>query len=145
MVSKIDYFSPTMIFSYSSFLLYGIIIYSISLIIIIIGLIVGLEGKIFLFIWQFFPSRSLDNDFPLVIDAQGVIFRSVVFFISANIFMFSSFYIEIEVFVRRFIFLVIAFIGSINFIIFIPHFIGLLLGWDGLGLVSFLLVIYFLH
>jgi NADH-ubiquinone oxidoreductase chain 5 len=35
------------------------------------------------------------------------------------------------------------FILSINLLIFLPHFIILLLGWDGLGIVSFILVIYY--
>lgn len=35
------------------------------------------------------------------------------------------------------------FVLSINFLIFIPRLVSLLLGWDGLGLVSFCLVIYY--
>lgn len=44
---------------------------------------------------------------------------------------------------NRFIYLVLAFVLSINFLIFIPHFIAMLIGWDGLGLISYLLVIYY--
>jgi len=50
---------------------------------------------------------------------------------------------EREGFLRRFIFLVLLFVGSIGFLIFIPHIFALLLGWDGLGLVSFLLVTFY--
>lgn len=48
-----------------------------------------------------------------------------------------------EKFKSRFTILVLLFILSINLLIFIPHFIILLLGWDGLGIVSFILVIYY--
>ena len=43
----------------------------------------------------------------------------------------------------RFIPLVLVFVVSIIFLIFSPNVINILLGWDGLGLVSCLLVIYY--
>lgn len=52
-------------------------------------------------------------------------------------------YIEDEVYLKRFSLLVCLFIGSIAALIFIPHITALLLGWDGLGLVSLLLVIFY--
>ena len=57
--------------------------------------------------------------------------------------MFSSFYIDHEVFHSRFVGLVILFVLSINFLIYVPNLIGLIIGWDGLGVISFLLVIYY--
>ena len=35
------------------------------------------------------------------------------------------------------------FVLSMNFLIFVPRIMSLILGWDGLGLVSFLLVAYY--
>jgi len=43
----------------------------------------------------------------------------------------------------RFIFLVFMFVLSIFFMILSPNIIRILLGWDGLGLVSYCLVIYY--
>jgi NADH-ubiquinone oxidoreductase chain 5 len=43
----------------------------------------------------------------------------------------------------RFIYLVLIFVVSIIFLIISPNIISILLGWDGLGLVSYLLVIYY--
>ena len=48
-----------------------------------------------------------------------------------------------EKFFTRFHLLVIAFVLSIALLIFCPNLITLLLGWDGLGVTSYLLVIYF--
>jgi len=78
-----------------------------------------------------------------VADPIGIIFSVVVLFISANVLRFSIIYIKDEKFKTRFTVLVLIFIMSINLLIFIPHFIILLLGWDGLGIVSFILVIYY--
>jgi len=43
----------------------------------------------------------------------------------------------------RFHLLVLRFIGSIVLLIISPNLIRILLGWDGLGVTSYLLVIYF--
>jgi NADH-ubiquinone oxidoreductase chain 5 len=45
--------------------------------------------------------------------------------------------------INRFIYLVVIFVFSIIILIIRPNLIRVLLGWDGLGLVSYCLVIYF--
>lgn len=66
-----------------------------------------------------------------------------VIFISSLIVFYSKEYIRDELFLDRFIILVLIFIFSIIFIIISPNLIRILLGWDGLGLVSYCLVIYY--
>jgi NADH-ubiquinone oxidoreductase chain 5 len=79
----------------------------------------------------------------LLYDPKGSLFSLVVLLISANVIQFSSEYIKDDKFKDRFSYIVILFVISMNFLIYIPHFIILLLGWDGLGIVSFILVIYY--
>jgi len=79
----------------------------------------------------------------LILDPIGLRFSLTVLFISANVLSFSITYIKLDKFIKRFTILVLLFILSMNLLIFIPHIIALLLGWDGLGLVSFILVIYY--
>lgn len=43
----------------------------------------------------------------------------------------------------RFIILVFFFVGSIGFLVICPSVLGMMFGWDGLGVTSFLLVIYY--
>lgn len=45
--------------------------------------------------------------------------------------------------INRFIIIVLIFVMSIMLLIISPNLIRILLGWDGLGLVSYCLVIYF--
>ena len=49
----------------------------------------------------------------------------------------------IDQYVYRFTWLVVFFIMSIIFLIFIPNLVSILVGWDGLGLISFCLIIYY--
>jgi len=67
----------------------------------------------------------------------------VVCFISGCVILFSRSYISHDPFLKRFTWLVMLFVLSINMLIFIPRLPALLLGWDGLGIVSFALVIYY--
>lgn len=67
----------------------------------------------------------------------------MVFLISSCVMFYREEYIKEEVLKNSFAFVVFLFVISIMFLIIRPNFLRLILGWDGLGLVSFLLVIYY--
>lgn len=67
----------------------------------------------------------------------------VVTLISGRVFMFSHKYIEEDPFSGRFIWILLSFVVSINLLIFSGSIFFLLLGWDGLGITSFALIIYY--
>lgn len=106
------------------------------------ALLLSLNNKTWIFEWIIFSSPT-PITLSIIIDSYGLIFSSAVIFISINVIIFAISYIGEDKFIRRFIHLVLLFIASINLLIFIPNLITLLLGWDGLGLTSFLLVIYY--
>jgi NADH-ubiquinone oxidoreductase chain 5 len=81
--------------------------------------------------------------FTLILDPVGLIYASTVLFIAANVIRFSKFYMHEDPLINRFSILVMFFVASILTLIFVPHFIALLLGWDGLGITSFILIIYY--
>nr|YP_010567848.1 NADH dehydrogenase subunit 5 [Lampsilis cariosa]UZC55515.1 NADH dehydrogenase subunit 5 [Lampsilis cariosa] len=101
------------------------------------------NGESYMIEWQFFYLCSVDWTLPIVIDHISVVFSCFVCLISGSVSLFSMSYMEGEVFLRRFMLLVMAFVGSMNLLIFVPSLITVLLGWDGLGIVSFALVIYY--
>lgn len=117
-------------------------IWGLFVIIFIRALNIAYQGSTTLLEWTFFVLSTPVN-ITLLVDSTGTMFASTVIFISANVLIFSTVYIEDEKFKDRFTLLVLLFVLSINLLIFIPHFIVLLLGWDGLGIVSFVLVIYY--
>lgn len=74
---------------------------------------------------------------------MSLLFMSFVLFISSIVIYYSEEYIEGDIYLHRFIILVSIFVLSIMLLIISPNLIRILLGWDGLGLVSYCLVIYY--
>jgi NADH-ubiquinone oxidoreductase chain 5 len=70
-------------------------------------------------------------------------FMGFVLLISSIVIFYITYYMCGEKHFYRFTILVYLFVLSILFLIISPNIIRVLLGWDGLGLVSYCLVIYY--
>nr|YP_009695047.1 NADH dehydrogenase subunit 5 [Emeia pseudosauteri]QEJ81585.1 NADH dehydrogenase subunit 5 [Emeia pseudosauteri] len=79
----------------------------------------------------------------ILFDWMSLLFLSFVLYISSMVIYYSDEYMHGELNLNRFIILVVLFIVSMFFMIISPNLISILLGWDGLGLVSFCLVIFY--
>nr|ALO77044.1 NADH deshydrogenase subunit 5 [Cryptocephalus sp. CRY01] len=79
----------------------------------------------------------------VLMDWMSLMFISFVNFISGAVVFYSDEYMLGDVNLNRFIFLIILFVMSMILLIISPNLISILLGWDGLGLVSYCLVIYY--
>nr|NP_071845.1 NADH dehydrogenase subunit 5 [Lithobius forficatus]AAG39992.1 NADH dehydrogenase subunit 5 [Lithobius forficatus] len=93
--------------------------------------------------WWVTSLSSCNIVMAVVVDWVALIFFSFVFFISSNVMYYSVDYMHSDSEVIRFAWLVLLFVISMMLLIFSPNFISILLGWDGLGLVSYCLVIYY--
>lgn len=82
-------------------------------------------------------------EFPLFLDLYSRLFLLTVGLISSAVYTFSIRYIINERFFRRFHLILLSFVISMSLLILSPNLVSLLIGWDGLGLTSYLLVIYF--
>lgn len=81
--------------------------------------------------------------YVILVDWISVLFIRFVFFISAAVIKYREEYIGEDFNLDRFVLLVVIFVFSIALIVIRPNLVSILLGWDGLGLVSYLLVIYY--
>nr|WRQ18115.1 NADH dehydrogenase subunit 5 [Tachinomorphus sp. 1 FYJ-2024a] len=79
----------------------------------------------------------------LLFDWMSLLFMSFVLLISSMVIFYSEDYMFGDLNLNRFILLVIMFVLSMMLLIISPNLISILLGWDGLGLVSYCLVIYY--
>nr|AWX92099.1 NADH dehydrogenase subunit 5 [Ugyops sp. APL-2018] len=107
------------------------------------GIYFYLYDLIFVFDYVFFSFNSCFFSFLFLFDWMSMIFMSLIFLISGCVLIYSLDYMSGELNFIRFFFLVFLFIISMVFLIIMPDIICLLLGWDGLGLVSYCLIIYY--
>jgi len=118
-------------------------LFSFSFLSFFLGLVRLSFSKAIYLSFNIFRWGRRDINIIFLFDWISFIFLSFVLFISGRVFYYSGEYIEGELNISRFIFLLAGFVGSISLLILRPNLIRLLLGWDGLGLVSYCLVIYY--
>ena len=93
--------------------------------------------------WEVIILNSSIIHIIIIFDIISLYFLRLVRLISGSVIIFRTSYMIREKFFSRFIILVFFFVISIYLLIIRPNFIRLLLGWDGLGVTSYLLVIFY--
>nr|YP_010363571.1 NADH dehydrogenase subunit 5 [Atkinsoniella xanthoabdomena]UNZ12672.1 NADH dehydrogenase subunit 5 [Atkinsoniella xanthoabdomena] len=108
------------------------------------GILFLYKDYIMLFEWSIITLNTVPVYYVILFDWISLIFSSIVLFISSMVILYSINYIGIYSYSsNRFLFLVILFIFSMILMIMSPNLVSIMLGWDGLGLVSYCLVIYY--
>lgn len=102
-----------------------------------------LNDLVYFIEWDLVSIQSTSIVITFLFDWIRFIFISFVLFISSLVIFYRKEYISEDIHINRFIILVVIFVFSIMILIISPNLIRILLGWDGLGLVSYCLVIYF--
>lgn len=125
------------------FYLRGLIFIFIRIFFIDFRLIIILYKKRFFFEWNVLNLNRIIINIYIYLDWMRLIFIFTVLLISSIIIFYSSEYISHDNFKNRFFYLVFFFVLSILIIILRPNLIRILIGWDGLGLISYCLVIYY--
>nr|YP_010925405.1 NADH dehydrogenase subunit 5 [Figulus punctatus]WKD83630.1 NADH dehydrogenase subunit 5 [Figulus punctatus] len=92
---------------------------------------------------EMFSINSCSIVMSVLLDWMSLLFSSFVLFISSMVIYYSLEYMGEDKNMNRFIMLVVMFVLSMLLLIVSPNLISILLGWDGLGLVSYCLVIYY--
>nr|AIW06171.1 NADH dehydrogenase subunit 5 [Potamanthus sp. MT-2014] len=132
-------------------MLWGISICFISFIFLIgtslslfwIGVMFLLKEYVIFIEWEVVSLHSTNIVMTFLLDWMSLIFMSFVLLISSLVIYYSEEYMSGDQYINRFILLVLMFVLSMMLLIISPNLISILLGWDGLGLVSYCLVIYY--
>nr|YP_010286767.1 NADH dehydrogenase subunit 5 [Halticus minutus]UKT60748.1 NADH dehydrogenase subunit 5 [Halticus minutus] len=117
---------------------------------LILGIFLMLLGFLFLnwdisyFLdWEFLSLGSLSIKYSVIFDYMSLMFMGCVMMISSMVVFYSESYMINDKNRSRFLSLIMLFVLSMMFMIMSPNMVSILLGWDGLGLVSYCLVIYY--
>ena len=102
-----------------------------------------LDGLVLVFYFKGLDLGFMFYEFIIYLDLVSVVFFRVVMLISFVVFFYVRFYMGDIVFVSRFYWLVFLFVVSIVLLVFSPRLFSVVLGWDGLGMTSFLLVCFY--
>nr|YP_010758739.1 NADH dehydrogenase subunit 5 [Palaemon macrodactylus]WEW73446.1 NADH dehydrogenase subunit 5 [Palaemon macrodactylus] len=93
--------------------------------------------------WELVSYNGVSIEMSLIFDWMSLMFMSFVCLISSMVLFYSGGYMMGDPNISRFLYIVLGFVASMLFLILSPNLISILLGWDGLGLVSYALVIYY--
>ena len=101
------------------------------------------SGSSYFLDWEIVRLNSSCLVGAVIVDWMSMMFLSFVTFISSMVLYYRGGYMSGDKNINRFLYVVLFFVLSMGFLIISPNLIRILLGWDGLGLVSYALVIYY--
>jgi len=119
----------------------------VFLFIFIFSFLLGVALMIFdisLFVeWEVVRINRSSVVMTILLDWMSLIFMRFVLYICSIVIYYRGQYMGRDFYINRFICLILMLVLSIILLIITPNIISILLGWDGLGLVSYCLVIYY--
>nr|AVJ52471.1 NADH dehydrogenase subunit 5 [Tetrarthria variegata] len=119
------------------------IIFLIGLLFFLLGIYLLSVDLLYFLDWEVISLNSVSLVMTFLFDWMSMIFMGSVLLISSMVIYYSSSYMSSDIYKVRFLFIVLLFVLSMMLLIISPNLVSILLGWDGLGLVSYCLVIYF--
>nr|YP_010736943.1 NADH dehydrogenase subunit 5 [Chinaocerus tubulatus]WEP24830.1 NADH dehydrogenase subunit 5 [Chinaocerus tubulatus] len=131
-------------FKNNFYYLWSMMLFILSFILFFFSLSLAYSGSVYFFEYNLYIFNSLSICYLILLDWVSLSFISVVLFISSMVTIYSMQYMGWMSYSSvRFLFLVLLFVFSMFLMIISPNLVSILLGWDGLGLVSYCLVIYY--
>nr|YP_009919111.1 NADH dehydrogenase subunit 5 [Cataclysta lemnata]QMP96704.1 NADH dehydrogenase subunit 5 [Cataclysta lemnata] len=118
-------------------------LFFLSMIFFIFMIYFIMNNLVVFFEWEIISFSSMNIVMSILFDWMSLLFMMFVLLISSVVIYYSKSYMSSELNLNRFIMLVLLFVFSMLMLIISPNIISILLGWDGLGLVSYCLVIYY--
>nr|YP_009002509.1 NADH dehydrogenase subunit 5 [Engaeus lyelli]CDL72548.1 NADH dehydrogenase subunit 5 [Engaeus lyelli] len=132
-----------MLWSISSHLVCLVFLMSVSLTSLWAGAMSLDSGISYVIEWEVVSLNTCSVVMTVVFDWISCLFLGLVLFISSMVMYYSGDYMSGDENYNRFMYLVFMFVFSMGALIISPNLVSILLGWDGLGLISYILVVYY--
>lgn len=143
LINKICYQVNNIFMKFNSNYVYGFILFLLSFRFFVSFIVVCLFKKRYLLNFEVLLFNRNEVSICVLFDWISLLFMRFVCLISFVVVYYRKSYISGDKRIRIFIFLIFCFVASMMLLIIRPNLIRLLLGWDGLGLISYCLVIYY--
>nr|AWV84375.1 NADH dehydrogenase subunit 5 [Mendozana platypleura] len=121
----------------------SLILMSFSILMLLISINMIIYDYSIMMEWNIMSINSCNIFMTLIFDFMSTVFLSTVTFISSVVILYSGDYMSSDKTINRFVYIVFMFVVSMMMLIVSPNMISIIVGWDGLGLVSYCLVIYY--
>nr|UTD45371.1 NADH dehydrogenase subunit 5 [Wallacea dactyliferae] len=115
----------------------------VSLVLMLVSMILMSMNCSFVFELLLISVNSSNIIMVFFVDWVSILFFSFVLLISSSVVLYSRDYMGGDLYINRFIVLIVLFVLSMGLMIFSPNLVSIILGWDGLGLISYCLVVYY--
>nr|QAB05905.1 NADH dehydrogenase subunit 5 [Ixodes holocyclus] len=125
------------------FISWGFFLLVMSFLVMYFFLFVIFFNKIFIIEYILYCLLNMEMKMYFLVDWVSMLFLFVVLFVSSMVIIYSDSYMLGDNNKNYFCLMVLLFVLSMVMLIMCPNLIMIILGWDGLGLVSYLLVIYY--
>nr|YP_010287605.1 NADH dehydrogenase subunit 5 [Orthaga euadrusalis]UKT61936.1 NADH dehydrogenase subunit 5 [Orthaga euadrusalis] len=132
-----------MFFKYSICFISFFFLFFLMLLMFMMMMFFIMNNMVIMLEWEVISFNSISVMMSILLDWMSLLFMMFVLLISSVVIYYSKSYMSSEMNLNRFIMLVLLFVFSMILLIISPNIISILLGWDGLGLVSYCLVIYY--
>nr|QHQ98542.1 NADH dehydrogenase subunit 5 [Macrocheles nataliae] len=125
------------------FQVWSIYLFILFLFFLFLSFYMILYNGIFILEFVLFYLKSLDVSFFMFFDWMSCLFLSIVMLISSMVLYYSEEYMKHDYNQNLFLILVLLFVLSMMLMVISLNMWMIMLGWDGLGLVSYCLVVYY--
>nr|YP_010350339.1 NADH dehydrogenase subunit 5 [Ixodes woyliei]UOK09768.1 NADH dehydrogenase subunit 5 [Ixodes woyliei] len=122
---------------------WGFFLMSFSMIVMMCSFYVVYMYKVFVLEYCLMSIMNMEVKLYFLVDWISMVFLFIVLFISSMVIFYSDGYMGDDKDKKYFCLMVLMFVFSMVMLIISPNLLMIIIGWDGLGLVSYCLVIYY--
>nr|ATJ03286.1 NADH dehydrogenase subunit 5 [Bemisia tabaci] len=118
-----------------------LMMYLVMFTLVLATMMIFSKNKTIMIEWKMMSLSSSDMNMFFLLDEKSSVFTLVVMMVTTSIMIYSQFYIQKKK--VMFLKILIMFMASMVMLILSPNMVTLIMGWEGLGMTSFSLIMFY--